>query len=100
MPGTFASSGWSRRITSEACVRRTDSGLRLISIRPLFSVAFVPSTPMKDDRLSTAGSCRITFASACWRSAMAANDAVCGASEMPWMTPVSCTGKKPFGTTR
>ena len=36
-------------------------------------------------------------ASACWRSAIAANEIVCGASEMPWITPVSCTGKNPFG---
>ena len=36
---------------------------------------------------------------ACWRSAMAANDTDLGASVMPWMTPVSCTGKKPLGTT-
>ena len=41
----------------------------------------------------------MTCASACCRSAMAANDTVCGASEMPRITPVSCTGKKPFGTT-
>ena len=43
--------------------------------------------------------CRITSASACWRSAIAANEIVCGASEMPRITPVSCTGKKPLGTT-
>ena len=55
---------------------------------------------MKDDRLSTAGSRRITSASACWRSAMAGNETVCGASEIPWITPVSCTGKKPLGTTK
>ncbi|MCY1443929.1 hypothetical protein D9M71_603720 [compost metagenome] len=30
---------------------------------------------------------------------MAAKEIDCGASEMPWMTPVSCTGKKPLGTT-
>jgi hypothetical protein len=24
---------------------------------------------------------------------------ICGASEMPWITPVSCTGKKPLGMT-
>ena len=59
----------------------------------------VPSTPMNDERLATAGSCRITRASACWRSAIAGNEIDCGASEMPWMTPVSWTGKKPFGTT-
>ena len=66
-------------------------------MRPLLSVVLVPSTPMKDDRLSTAGSFRITLASACWRSAMAGNEMVCGASEMPRITPVSCTGKNPLG---
>ena len=30
---------------------------------------------------------------------MAANDTVCGASDTPRITPVSCTGKNPFGTT-
>ena len=68
-------------------------------MRPLFGVMLVPSTPMNDDRLATSGSFRITRASACWRSAMAANETSCGASEMPRITPVSCTGKKPLGTT-
>ena len=27
------------------------------------------------------------------------NETVCGASVTPRITPVSCTGKKPFGTT-
>ncbi len=68
-------------------------------MRPLFSVGFVPSTPMNDDRLSTAGSCAMTRASACWRSAIAANEIVGGASLIPWIAPVSCTGKNPFGMT-
>ena len=29
---------------------------------------------------------------------MAANDTDCGASVITWIAPVSCTGKKPFGT--
>ena len=37
-------------------------------MRPLLRVVLVPSTPMKEDRLSTAGSCRMTLASSCWRS--------------------------------
>ena len=45
------------------------SNLRL-ALRPLFSVVFVPSMPMKELRLSTSGSCRIMFASFCWRSAI------------------------------
>ncbi len=84
---------------SLAEILRSSSGFRLIWMRPLLSVVFVPSTPMNDDRLSTAGSFRITRASACCRSAIAAKDTVCGASEMPRITPVSCTGKKPFGMT-
>ena len=36
-------------------------------------------------------------ASACWRSAIAANEIDCGASVMPWIRPVSWTGKKPLG---
>lgn len=37
-------------------------GFRLMSILPLFGAALVPSTPMKDERDSTAGSCRIRSA--------------------------------------
>jgi hypothetical protein len=49
--------------------------------------------------LSTAGSRRITCASACCAFAMAANDTAAGASETPTISPVSCTGKNPFGVT-
>ena len=84
---------------SLALAPRSLRGFRLMSIRPLLSVAFVPSTPMNDVRLATAGSSSTTAASACCRSAIDANEIVCGASEMPWMAPVSCTGKKPLGIT-
>ena len=67
-------------------------------MRPLFSVALLPSTPMNDDSPVTSGSARMTRAAACCRSAIASNDTDCGASVMTWMAPVSCTGKKPFGT--
>src|SRR5262249_39405098 len=73
--------------------------LRLIRMRPLFNVVLEPSTPMNEDRLSTAGSSSIARASARCRSAIAENEMDCGASDTPWMTPVSCSGKKPFGTT-
>ncbi len=45
-------------------------------MRPLFMVGFVPSMPMNEERLATSGSCRITFANACCRCAMAANEIV------------------------
>ena len=99
IPSTRASSGCRRVMTSVALTRRSSSGFRLIWMRPLFAVVLTPSTPMNDDRLCTAGSFRITLASACCRSAIAENDTVCGASDTPRITPVSCTGKKPFGTT-
>src|SRR5439155_245086 len=52
-------------------------------MRPLLTVVFVPSTPMNEDKLSTSGSCRMTFAKACCRSAIASNEIVCGDSEIP-----------------
>ena len=67
-------------------------------MRPLLGVVLVPSTPMNDDRLATSLSFRIAAASACCRCDMAANEILSGASEMPMITPVSCTGKKPLGT--
>ncbi len=66
-------------------------------MRPELRVVLVPSTPMKELRLATAGSLRITSARACWPLAMALKEADWGASEMPRITPVSCTGKKPLG---
>ena len=69
-------------------------------MRPLLSVELVPSTPMNEERLTTAGSSRIRVASACCRSAMAVKEIDCGASVTAWMAALSCTGKKPFGTVR
>ena len=89
-----------RRMTSLADRRRTSNGFRLISIRPALSVALAPSTPMKEDNDSTAGSFRMASASACWCCAMAAKDVDCEASVIAWIWPVSCTGKNPLGTTR
>jgi hypothetical protein len=65
--------------------------------RPLLRVALVPSTPMKDETLSTAGSRSILSARARWRAAISWNDTVGPASVMAWMKPVSCKGKKPLG---
>ena len=66
-------------------------------MRPLFSVVLTPSAPMNDDRLSTAGSLRMICASSFCFSVMAANEMDCDACEMPWITPVSCTGKESLG---
>ena len=66
-------------------------------MRPLLSVVFVPSTPINEVRLSTAGSSRMTRAKACCRSAIVPNDTACGPSVMPRITPVSWSGKNPLG---
>ena len=42
---------------------------------------------------------RAIGARAVWRVAIAANEVVCVASVMTCTSPVSCTGKKPLGTT-
>ena len=52
-------------MTSLALILRSSSGFRLIRMRPLFSVVLVPSMPMNEDRLSTAGSFRMILASCC-----------------------------------
>ena len=59
MPSTSPASGCRRRITSLAVILRSSSGFRLIWMRPLLSVVLVPSMPMNEERLSTAGSCRM-----------------------------------------
>ena len=83
MPEIWASLGCRRVITSVALILRTSSGFRLIRMRPLLSVVLVPSTPMNEDRLSTAGSCRITCVSCCCSRDISANDTVCAPSEIP-----------------
>ena len=61
---------------------------------------FTPSTPMIDEMLRTAGSSINVCTSACCRSPIAVNEILCGALVMTEIAPVSCTGKKPFGTTQ
>ena len=79
---------------------RRSCGASVMSMRPLLRVALLPSTPMNDERPVTSGSASIARAAACCRSTIASNETDCGASVMAWMAPVSCTGKKPFGTAR
>ena len=76
---------------------RASCGLRLMRMRPEFSVTFEPSTPMKDERLSTSTSVRIAFARSCCRRAIFSNEIACEACVTPWMTPVSWIGKNPLG---
>ena len=84
---------------SLAVALRWSCGLRLISSRPELSVMLEPSTPMKEDRLTTSGSFRMASARSCWWRAIAEKEVVCAAWVTPWITPVSWTGKNPFGMT-
>ncbi len=76
-------------MTSLALILRSARGFKLIWMRPLLSVLLVPSTPMNEERLATAGSVRIVPARACCRSTIAGNEIDWGASEIPRITPVS-----------
>ncbi|CAM3583376.1 hypothetical protein DETS111669_16960 [Delftia tsuruhatensis] len=99
MPGICSASSDRRRSTA-GTPSRWPWGLRSISSRPVFSVVLLPSTPMKDEMLCTAGSLSSSSARACWRSAMAANEMDWSASVVAWMVPVSWSGKKPLGTAK
>ena len=82
---------------SVAVSLRSSRGLSVISIRPLLSAEFTPSTPMNEERLATSGSLRIASASACCRRAISLKEMSWAAVVMPWIAPVSWSGKKPFG---
>ena len=84
-------------ITSVADIPRSFRSFRLISIRPLLSVVFVPSAPMNEEIPDTAGSASSTFAISCCRCAISVNEVEGDACVMPWMMPVSCVGKNPLG---
>jgi len=69
-------------------------------MRPEFSVVLVPSTPINEEILSTAGSWQqnvheflLTFGH------RGEADRHAALRLMPRITPVSCTGKKPLGIT-
>ena len=76
MPETLANAGCRRRITSLALIFRSSSGLRLMRMRPLFIVVFVPSMPMNEERLSMAGSFRMILASSCCSLDISSKDTV------------------------
>jgi hypothetical protein len=101
MPGAASSAASRRCITVRASsALRSARGLRLMSMRPLFKVALLPSTPTSDDTLATAGSASTMRLTAWLRSAIAANEIEAGAWVVACNMPVSCTGKKPLGTVR
>ena len=83
MPATLFVSWLSRRMMSTAVSLRSSRGLSEISIRPLLSAVFTPSTPMNDERLVTSLSLRMTSARTCCRRAISANETSCAALVIP-----------------
>ncbi len=68
-------------------------------MRPLFTAELPLPAPMNEPRVATAGSAMTISAISFCSSAIAAKEMSCEASVLPNMTPVSCCGKNPFGTT-
>jgi hypothetical protein len=78
---------------------RSDNGFRL-NVRLPRLIELQPfDTPTCEPTLATAGSRNTTSTTARWRSAIAWNDTSGEAWVEPIRTPVSCSGRKPFGTT-
>ena len=98
MPGRLSARSMRRRAMTGARWSRSSSGLRSMVRREVARLGLMPSTPTKNATRATAGSASSTSESSFCRRAMAAKDVSCGNSAMPWMTPVSCVGKKPLGT--
>lgn len=64
IPGTWASLGRRRSISSLAETSRSPRGLRAIQKRPLAMVWLLPVTPTECENARTAGSAPMIFASA------------------------------------
>ena len=100
MPLTWSLSRVRRSTTTGSAASRWSLGTNCKVMRPVLRLVLVPSTPMNEVRLCTAGSRSNTSARACWRCAMASNEVDWVASVMTCKLPVSCKGKKPLGTHR
>src|SRR5438552_14200633 len=74
-----------------------NEGLPVSAFKPFAKVIEVEvnhrrgGRPMNDDKLSTAGSFRPPSTNFCCFSTIAREEMVCGAWEIAWMIPVSCT---------
>ena len=78
---------------------RSDSGFRLTVRLPRLIELQPFDTPTVEPTLATAGSASTTSTTARWRSSIAWNETSGDASVEPIRMPVSCNGRKPFGTT-
>ena len=68
--------------------------------RPVLGVALIEPAPTNDTTPLTASSRSAISANSVCSRAMRGIDALCAASVTATITPVSCCGRKPFGTIR
>ena len=99
MPGTPLIARCRRAMTTGAG-SRSGRGLRAMVRRPVFGVALIVPAPTKDTTPDTAGSRSAASASWVCRRCMRGMEALWAASVTATITPVSCWGRKPFGTIR
>ena len=79
---------------------RSRSGFNCTVNWPRFSAENPELTPTVDPTVSTAGSDRIASTTRSCRADMAENETDGSATVLPWSSPVSWIGKKPFGISR
>ena len=88
---------------TRACTTRTGSrcgrGFSAIVICPALAVALIDPAPTNEIMSAMAGSCCTSAANCACRRAMAGMEIAWLASVTATITPVSCAGRKPFGTT-
>ena len=98
MPGMPAIACCIRAITT-ATGSRWPIGFSAMVSRPVLGVALIVPAPTNDTTPVTAGS-RSTISATCvCKSISRGIETLCAASVTATSTPVSCCGRKPFGTT-
>ena len=98
IPGMPAIARCSRAITTCTGSRRLTGFSAMVS-RPVLGVALIVPAPTNDTTPVTAGSRSTICASCVCNSTRRGIEALCAASVTAISTPVSCCGRKPFGTT-
>ncbi len=79
---------------------RSASGLSWTVNWPRFNEAKPLVTPTVEPTVSTAGSASSTSTTRSCRADMAAKETLGSARVLPWISPVSSIGRKPFGAAR
>ena len=87
------------RAITTATGSRWPIGFSAMVSRPVLGVALIVPAPTNDTTPVTAGSRSTICATSVCSATSGGIDALCAASVTATSTPVSCCGRKPFGTT-